>query len=97
MFIHTMNRGPISVFALLIAALSRAQEIDPAIRVEEKQVATNAQQKYFLIERVPNTYYCDRVKEGIEWLQKLNPGANAKTSGSVKPPGRRVSPRRHLN
>ena len=46
-----MNRAAISLFALLVAGPGDGQEIDPQIHTQEKQVGTNAQQKYFLIER----------------------------------------------
>ena len=46
-----MNRASISLLALLMAGPGHGQEVDPQIRAQEKQVGTNAQQKYFLIER----------------------------------------------
>jgi predicted esterase len=33
---------------------------------------------------VPNTYYCDRIKEGIQWLRQMNSNTNLPTMRAVK-------------
>jgi predicted esterase len=33
---------------------------------------------------VPNTYYCDRIKEGIEWLKQMNANTNSALTRAVK-------------
>jgi predicted esterase len=33
---------------------------------------------------VPNTYYCDRIKEGIQWLKEMNSSTNSSLTRAIR-------------